>query len=238
MLERLSEAERRCALGVLESYSVILEPRLKELIFQAWSQFLLRKPGVVWVAPLLKSGSRAPKSSQIIWATLRGHKEVLEKSGAHVHLLRSHKRHLAKRKPDDWLVLVDDYIGSGRTAAGVLTEVVQADPTRTSENVAVVAAVAQSMAADHLNGRCKLDVALVRHRCLSDTQLVGFLEQMRGLGRRLRFPECEVLGYENTEAALTLRRTPNNTLPMFWTNRRVGGAVWPAPFPRGNDRET
>lgn len=40
-------------------------------------------------------------------------------------------------------------------------------------------------------------------------------------------------GYGKTEAAISLKRTPNNTLPPFWeTKRRGGGQEWPAPFPR------
>ena len=39
-------------------------------------------------------------------------------------------------------------------------------------------------------------------------------------------------GYEKTEALVTMKRTPNNTLPIFWHSRMKGGRKWPSPFPR------
>ena len=36
-------------------------------------------------------------------------------------------------------------------------------------------------------------------------------------------------GWDASEALVTLKSTPNNTLPIFWTE---GKAKWPAPFPR------
>ncbi|MGA0532227.1 phosphoribosyltransferase-like protein [Hansschlegelia sp. KR7-227] len=39
-------------------------------------------------------------------------------------------------------------------------------------------------------------------------------------------------GYGRSEAAISMKRTPNNTLPIFWSTIRKGGKSWPAPFPR------
>lgn len=39
-------------------------------------------------------------------------------------------------------------------------------------------------------------------------------------------------GYEQSEALITLKRTPDNTLPIFWSRKDKDGTKWPAPFPR------
>jgi hypothetical protein len=39
-------------------------------------------------------------------------------------------------------------------------------------------------------------------------------------------------GYGRSEALITMKRTPNNTLPIFWNKNMKGGKKWPAPFPR------
>ena len=39
-------------------------------------------------------------------------------------------------------------------------------------------------------------------------------------------------GYGQAEAIITMMKTPDNTLPIFWASQRKGGNSWPAPFPR------
>lgn len=40
------------------------------------------------------------------------------------------------------------------------------------------------------------------------------------------------LGFGSSEAIITMKRTPDNTLPIFWSVEDIGGKEWPAPFPR------
>ncbi|WP_299851827.1 hypothetical protein [uncultured Roseovarius sp.] len=42
-------------------------------------------------------------------------------------------------------------------------------------------------------------------------------------------PERAKRGWDGSEALITLKSTPNNTLPIFWVE---GKKKWPAPFPR------
>jgi hypothetical protein len=39
-------------------------------------------------------------------------------------------------------------------------------------------------------------------------------------------------GYLHSEALVTMKRTPNNTLPIFWCSSKSNGSAWPALFPR------
>lgn len=40
------------------------------------------------------------------------------------------------------------------------------------------------------------------------------------------------MGNENSQSLITVTRTPDNTLPVFWSNYYWGGKRWRAPFPR------
>lgn len=40
-------------------------------------------------------------------------------------------------------------------------------------------------------------------------------------------------GYLKSEALVTMKKTPNNTLPIFWCRNDSEGGNWPAIFPRG-----
>jgi hypothetical protein len=40
------------------------------------------------------------------------------------------------------------------------------------------------------------------------------------------------LGYNQSEALITLTRTPDNTFPIFWKDHRKKGKKFKAPFPR------
>ncbi|NKN39826.1 hypothetical protein HFC70_26090 [Agrobacterium sp. a22-2] len=41
-----------------------------------------------------------------------------------------------------------------------------------------------------------------------------------------------VQGYLKSEALVSMKKTPNNTLPIFWCDTSTSGSSWPAMFPR------
>jgi hypothetical protein len=55
------------------------------------------------------------------------------------------------------------------------------------------------------------------------------LAEYEALERKTRCPDRYCLGREKSEALVTMKATPNNTLPIFWIE---GKHEWPAPFPR------
>jgi len=125
-------------------------------------------------------------------------------------------------------VIVDDFIGSGDQFLGI------ADDLRkqglSSHFDAVASIVIQN------EGKSRIEVAgynvicaHVRGKCLADSAIENAYELNDSVEKQIGvFPSMK-RGYNQSEAAVTLRRTPNNTLPAFWLK---GSSNWPAPFPR------
>ena len=63
----------------------------------------------------------------------------------------------------------------------------------------------------------------------SDDQLVGCLRTMKGIENKLKVSSKFRLGFAQSEALISLIRTPNNTFPVFWKSKDLPS---PAPFSR------
>jgi len=78
----------------------------------------------------------------------------------------------------------------------------------------------------------------VRAKAISSGRATGAMSVQQALDSYLKI-ENEVkvpwgcsFGYGQSEAIVTMKRTPDNTLPIFWVDEDAGGQEWPAPFPR------
>ena len=63
----------------------------------------------------------------------------------------------------------------------------------------------------------------------SDDQRDGCLKTMAGIEDKLKVDSDFRLGYAQSEALISLIRTPNNTFPVFWKKKDKSS---PAPFLR------
>lgn len=134
-------------------------------------------------------------------------------------------------------VAVDDYVGSGTTANSAFQRLKKRQSSLVEMQVVTVAAQESAITA------------------LSDAGISVFADTRlrRGISDSTRFPVSQALktmdsietmlrisaklrrGYEQTEGIVSLQRTPNNTFPVYWTNRKVGKAPWIPPFPRNTE---
>lgn len=247
MLLRLSPNQRKLTLKLIPDYLWLPSDNWGKSLIDAWDavhKLIPANTPAIYIAPLLKPNARAPKSSHTVWRKLKERQHLLQtpNEATPLRFVRTHKKDIKKRTNSHILVLCDDFIGSGQTAREALQVVRASDPSRNNDNTIVCALAAQRGGIDLLAPLAKVGHAIERVRCISDNNSLGQtpspIEIAKEIGRMLHFPEGDRLGYSNTEALVTTDRTANNTLPMFWTNRKVGSAKWPAPFPRGNDRET
>lgn len=243
LLTRLTAEERALTLKLLMAYRWVTEAERTSLLLAAWDHLvnLIPKDTVkIWMAPLMKPHSRSPKSSDAVWRSLEENLPWLRRSGFPVAPMKSATRGRTKRTAKDVLLLVDDYVGTGDTVAAALAPIRAADPTRNQDNTYILVISAHVAAAQRLSDRCRIVASEWLVRCITDglsvNEIQPAMDLVRGISRRLGFRKDELLGYGNCESLITLARTPNNTLPMFWTNRKVAGQAWPAPFLRENDR--
>ena len=133
------------------------------------------------------------------------------------------------------LLLVDDYIGSGDTALSCINML--EDYKISKEKIRVISLVGQNQ------GKCVIDdygvntyIAIERKKGITDTyapEEVGKkLEQMKRISKRIKAKKDLYLGYNDSEALVSTIKTPNNTFPFYWHERKRNNQFTYAPFPR------
>jgi len=136
----------------------------------------------------------------------------------------------------DLLFLVDDYIGSGQTLFEGLEEL-KKNQSLENEMINVIALVAQTSTLSELNKKnissyVKYSMGKGISENFSPPELEINIELMKEIEKLIPANERFSFGFEQTEALVTMARTPNNTFPIFWRNHRKNGKVYEAPFPR------
>ncbi len=139
-------------------------------------------------------------------------------------------------KEGDLLFLVDDYVGSGETLNSTLSEI-RKNTSLKNGIINVLALAAQLETLDGLNkSGISWYVKHKRNKGISDNYNSPILEMQIQLMKEIEKLIIEgnyfSFGYENSEALVTMHRTPDNTFPIFWKDHRKGGKIYKAPFPR------
>ncbi|MFZ6723416.1 phosphoribosyltransferase-like protein [Undibacterium sp. Ji49W] len=134
------------------------------------------------------------------------------------------------------VILLDDFIGSGDTAKNSAWKVM--DFLRKNDKLLVVSLVAMRHAIQYL-AKYRIDVIsadVVTKGIEENLDLHNKAESyaiVDSIAADLDVGPDYVRGYKESEALVTMIRTPDNTFPMYWcTKKKVGKLDWPAPFPR------
>jgi hypothetical protein len=139
---------------------------------------------------------------------------------------------------DSVLLLVDDFVGSGKTAVdackGYLSEKFN-DRRINPENLKVVCIAAQKQGIEYVKKEIGVDVisAIILNKGISEnyssSEAKAKLLMMENIGKILKVNADYLFGYEKSESLITfLNKTPNNTFPVYWFETRTRMA----PFPR------
>lgn len=152
---------------------------------------------------------------------------------------------------DPMVVIVDDFAGTGTTLAKGLTRFKhQIDPTTwqrylDDERISVFVMFAFPEAVDHVRKQCPgihVVAATVLgdevRACVEESAIFKDEAELRfardvllQVGREL-YPDAP-LGFGDLGALVMFHNAaPNNTLPIFWSNGRVGERPWKPLFPR------
>ncbi len=138
--------------------------------------------------------------------------------------------------PHDRIFLVDDYIGSGETLESCLVEL-KKNTSITSAVVKILCIAIQEHTEIELvlEGYAVLKSVLVK-KGITDYNHQPQIDQkknlMRGIERNVLGAKSYSLGYKESEALITMMRTPDNTFPVFWKQYRKDGKFIDAPFAR------
>lgn len=181
----------------------------------------------------MKSGHVVMKMLEGIKPSINGFKNITIKLLKEFRDLTPEKLSMNE---NDFLILVDDYIGSGKTLNKTLNAVSK-NKTITNENFAILTMAIQEQAKSQLTDKEIINFnSLVLRKGISDNFVSPDLENKIDLMKRIenKIPKVSKyrMGYEKSEALITLIRTPNNTFPIFWKGIICKGEEIEAPFQR------
>lgn len=226
----LNARQRRLYMSLLEKYLYISGGDFIEELYRLSEA--IRAQGNCILVPLKSKKETGPKSGDSV---CYGIKSVLpEGDDPRITLLDSP---FSSKVPDTdgtLVIMVDDFVGSGDTFDEVYREFRAARP---NARVVLAALVVQERGR-HMVERHGVRVLTnhVRGRAISDRMIAGDvaenLSAYDDIERLLDIDHGVRRGYGNSEALVTLQRTPDNTLPIFWKNKQGPDLAWLAPFPR------
>lgn len=143
-------------------------------------------------------------------------------------------KHHFETHPEDIgaVILLDDFIGSGETAADCVNYLGFMQEKWNS--VYVAALVAQQEGMDNIRKLgVKVFASVIRKKGISDAYPVqeasDKLMQMKKISEYIHADDKMVLGYLQSESLVAMIKTPNNTFPVFWYEEKKHPY---APFPR------
>lgn len=137
---------------------------------------------------------------------------------------------------NDLIIALDDFVGTGDAAIDFLRDL-NAHLTIPSANIHILALVGMSGALALIRGRGhQINVEIEVERGIDDNADLLDKTRAKYLMRRLEdtldIQPIFRFGYKQSQALVTMARTPDNTFPVFWASKRTDGSSWPAPFPR------
>lgn len=132
------------------------------------------------------------------------------------------------------LLLVDDFIGTGETALSAY-EFYQSLGIK-SQEIIIVSLVSLFSGYDLIRKEgINIFSGKVLKRALSDyyheNELATKMTIMKSIEEIVAPHDDYKFGYKGSEALITLVRTPNNTFPVYWLDKKGNRA----PFPRGGN---
>ena len=240
----LDAEEQRLVIELTRRFTAIGGAEYPQLILKLMNRLHSQKlpvfseAGKVFILPLIAPEDRGrTKSSSVVWYHCR--EELIRYS-----LLLADKKvlyhdieeasQIKNLKTNELVILVDDFVGSGETAVSAVnwfTDSFGTDP----KQIIILSIAALEMGIDHVRQKTGVEIyAYYNFRkgisdYYSDDQRVGCLRTMKGIENKLKVSSKFRLGFAQSEALISLIRTPNNTFPVFWKSKDLPS---PAPFSR------
>lgn len=133
--------------------------------------------------------------------------------------------------PNALFCLVDDFIGSGRTAVNAAQYYLNKGVA--TNNLAVVGLVSMCQGIDCLRQHdIHVFSGVIRQKAISDRtdgNKEVFFELMKAIEAKIKVREKYTFGYSQSEGLVKMMRTPNNTFPIYWLKNTQNKTP---PFPR------
>ena len=243
LLGNLSEdKERELIIELAEKYSWITLADYQNMIIKTFDSIddaKLNGVKKIYIFPIIKlEDENQVKSGHAVMYMLKGIKSFMKKyDSIEFKLLTEFKQFDAgefKLGKNELVILVDDYVGSGETIDACLVEIMQRRTIQYSD-VNVLSIVTQSNTYSKLQGKgISVYTASIEKRGITDYNASPDLEKkigmMLSIEKMITTGSFFSLGYNDSEALVTLLRTPDNTFPIFWKEYKKNGKKFQGPF--------
>lgn len=131
---------------------------------------------------------------------------------------------------------LDDFIGSGDTANQFLDDMEKEVLNETDKLIICTISILQTGFKSLTERGYDVFYSILQKKGISDELPENYrrkaIKLMIEIERKIGVSENYQFGYKQSEAMITLARTPNNTFPVYWWSAPNGKNAWPAPFPR------
>jgi len=241
MLSYLDHKQQDCILELTKKFLKVdfvdIHYYLKEALANIPKQ--PRNVKKFFVLPLLtKEDSYKQKSSNFLAYTLCG-REIKTNSIIGVDKVIFGKRDWLKciLTNNDWkLLLVDDFIGTGETADKAITELTREIGIDKNKIIILVLVSQEEGYKKLVSQGITVVYSELRKKGISDEYVdpirKEYIDTMESIENLLKLKSKFYFGYQRSEALVALVRTPNNTFPVFWEEKKKNNEKWPAPFSR------
>ena len=243
LLLNLSETERNLIIELAERYTWITYSEYSQHIINVLNKVedaKLKSLRRIVLFPIMKPGDEGEtKSSHEVLYAVYSLRPLLERY-KHISFkkIETFKEITAQSftiQGNEAIYLLDDYLGSGETIKATLTELFRNGNIK-PYNLFIFSISAQKESLDYITD---LGIpAYTEHlsrKGISDyyeppirQEKINIMLEIEKLIPKNRFS----LGYNKSEALITLMRTPNNTFPIFWKEHKKCGENFAAPFSR------
>ncbi len=234
--EQLSIEERDLFIKLSRLYKWVSLSEYLDLVVQllekAVTKYFNTKARDVWVYPIKKAEhcgviKSADVVSYLCKAMQTQYSDQLYKKKVHVIGSLSELYTKKSKFKDRPLLIFDDFIGSGKYASEVLDELVSIGiPT---SNVVICSLFISELGLQKISSKdCHIEYIEVAQSIIDkllekEKDLLKHIETSLGVKEDFKF------GYGRSANLISLLRTPNNSLPVFWLDK---GGSHSAPFPR------
>ena len=241
MVGSLEKKERSLVIKLLEDYLIVKDsqyvPRIEYATKLIDDSYLLDRKDI-FMLPLLKEEDigKVKSSTSIMYDVKRTSSRNGIFTGYRGPVLYDRLDMFAEEEDDRsnaLIILCDDFVGSGTTAEDAINYF-ELNYSIDSDRIIVFCLITLKQGLKRIrdNGYkvvfdSVLSKGISKSRRFSDPD--SALKKMDQIEGRIGVSKEYGRGYKESEGLVTLKRTPNNTFPVFWYN---GQSNWPAAFPR------
>lgn len=183
----------------------------------------------IYIIPLISRGDfNKNKSSGFLYYILKSNKKKLQERYLDIVSIKlvdttsydmiADKTLQKFSKENARVCLIDDFMGSGNTAESAIN-VLYEEKNVPLNVISVVLVAAMEHGINYLKEK-KVSTysGIVCKKAITGTgyKEIERIEMMNSISERIGSEEKYYLGYEKSEALITLMRTPNNTFPIYW----------------------